>query len=335
MEANAQQDDVQRRQQQMRLIDAARRVYKSLHPGDFPPDNELLVIPWVRNYERYIEKVYGAENLDASKLAHLSAHLTPNMYAFVEGIDNWQNAKTNIIKLVGPSSEKVHALIRNLAQKPEEDPHAFCRRVLKVSSEVGRSQPAAVLRIYRDGLLGSVRDKLDLQAYNDLITLTAASQTAFQSFRTGLENTQRLNALESHLKGISNKIDDGISKINDKMISVLKVAENLSPAAESIHVQSVHQQPCTFASPHTPMGPHEMGWAQQPQVPSYSGVQCWECGGDHYKAGCPMLPPSQRWDDEGYGEDNRSYWDGEYDDYDPVGWPNPLGASDGQVHQQY
>ena len=74
----------QAQREAMRHIDAAKRVYKTLQPTPFP-SNELEVIPWVSNYEEYIQRVYGED--DVFKVEHLITHVPPKVYNFVRAMD--------------------------------------------------------------------------------------------------------------------------------------------------------------------------------------------------------------------------------------------------------
>ena len=81
------------------------------------------------------------------------------------------------------------------------------------------------------------------------------------------------------------------------MASILRVPEVSPPRADYVHVQTG----CHFESAPTAVQPQDKGWAHQgewqellPMTQMPQHIQCWECGGKHYRAGCPRLPPPRR-----------------------------------------
>ena len=317
----------------MRHIDAAKRVYKTFQPTPFP-SNELAVIPWVSNYEEYIRRVYGED--DVFKVEHLNTHVPPTVYNFVRGMDQWADIKRYILELTGPSSERKHNLIKGLMQKPGEDCHAFCRRVLEACGQVGRVKPGDILNVYKDGLLSGVRGKLILADHDNLNALTRAAQGAYETFKANTENTDRLNALEAHIKFVGGKVES-VPEVMDKLVSVLKINEKmLAP----IH-QTVPQR----------TAPNQTQIDQSYTAPQGSGspaIECWNCKGNHFQVGCPLLPSLSRRErggnqsfraqnrglnyDNGRGSDrqNNNRYYSHQGDYDQ-GWQ---GHSRGQYHNQ-
>ena len=269
----------QAQREAMRHVDAAKRVYKSLQPPAFPT-NELEVIPWVSNYEEYIRRVYGEG--DAFKVEHIITHVPPTVFNFVRGMDQWADIKRYILELTGPSSERKHTLIKGLMQKAGEDCHAFCRRVLEACGQVGRVEPEDILNVYKDGLLSGVREKLILADHDNLNGLARAAQGAYETFKASTENTDRLNALEAHIKSVGGKVES-VPEVMDKLVSVLKINEKmLAP----IH-QTVPQ--------HT--APNQTQIDQSYIAPQGSGspaIECWNCKGNHFQVGCPLLPSLSR-----------------------------------------
>ena len=126
------------------------------------------------------------------------------------------------------------------------------------------------------------REKLILADHDNLNGLARAAQGAYETFKASTENTDRLNALEAHIKSVGGKVES-VPAVMDKLVSVLKINEKmLAP----IH-QTVPQ--------HT--APNQTQIDQSYTAPQGSGspaIECWNCKGNHFQVGCPLLPSLSR-----------------------------------------
>ena len=286
----------------MARLDAAKRVYKSMHPGDFPKD-ELEVIPWVNQYEEYITHLHGEGH--EHKVQHIKAHVPSRVQGFIENRNTWKDKKAAILNLTGPSAETVLGISKKLTQEPTEDAHKFCQRVLETCEKIGKTDNVEITNIFKDGLISGVREKItNLGQLQDINEIATQTQAAYQSFRISCDNSERLNALEARL---IKQLGVNSAEQMKQLVSVLAVKEPPAPPA------TYQQMPDPIAYVNNvQFAGQATGYAATPNrqdcsrpVAAYSGpqlqmgqqrvpVQCWNCGGGHYKSGCPLLPRTDR-----------------------------------------
>ena len=300
-------------------LDAAKRVYKSMHPGDFPK-NELEVIPWVNRYEEYIAHLHG--DGDKHKVQHIKSHVPPRVQGFIENRNTWKDKKSAILNLTGPSAETVLSVSKKLTQEPTEDAHKFCQRVLEMCEQIGKTNSLEITNIYKDGLISGVREKItNLGQLRDINEIATQAQAAYQSFKLSCDNSERLNTLEARLV---KQMGDTSAQQMKQLVSMLAVQDPQVPTAttylmsEPVAYVNSAQFPGHVAG-HTQTAAVPQGAfrpiAGPPPAPPASNqgraqVQCWNCGGDHYKSGCPLLPrPSRRTWDTGDLAQGLNYYD--------------------------
>ena len=207
-------------------LDAAKRVYKSMHPGDFPK-NELEVIPWVNRYEEYIARLHG--DGDEHKVQHIKAHVPPRVQGFIENRNTWKDKKAAILNLTGPSAETVLSISKKLMQEPTEDAYKFCQHVLEMCEQIGKTNSLEITNIYKDGLISGVREKItNLGQLRDINEIAIQAQAAYQSFKLSCDNSERLNALEARLV---KQMGDTSAQQMKQLVSVLAVQDPQVPPA--------------------------------------------------------------------------------------------------------
>ena len=307
----------------VRLIENRRRNYKSLTPTAFPKD-DLEVIPWLDNYEFYISKVYGAG--DNLKVENLVTYMAPTIHSFVKNLTEWKDMRKQILELAGPSSEQIHQLIRGLIQKRDQSCTEFLREVLRVTASVGRTENDDILRIYKEGLLSGIRERLVLSSYESLSSLSVDAQSHYETLKTSNENQSRLDKLESRILSVSDTVEKGNDKIMSKLVAVLQVEEAkqnqasnqpvpLLASTSAVHTTAmptagIYQLQAQGQSPINPMA-QQTGLVQtspytHPPTQAMA-VQCYNCQQyGHMARSCPFPRQERRYgNNRGRGAFNR------------------------------